>query len=131
MPNFKKPNFRKKAMSLQKNYLPLYANDVKLSITKRTQAGKDINNKSFKKYSKEYAKKKGSVRVNLTDTGQMLNSIDWKKIPYGVRMYFNSTEQRNKAKGNQNKRKFFGIDPTARQRLQKQLQKIYHKALKD
>lgn len=130
MPNFKKPNMKKKATNMLKNYLPLYANDVKLSIINRTQSGKDINNKTFKPYSKAYAAKKTSSKVNLTDTGQMLNSIDWKKIKYGVRMYFNSNEQRAKARGNQKTRKFFGFDPKSKERLQKKLQAIYLKALK-
>lgn len=43
------------------------------SIIKRTKSGVDINNQRFKPYSKQYKKK--SKRVDLTLTGQMLNSI--------------------------------------------------------
>ena len=49
---------------------------LKERIIKRTKSGRDVDNQAFKPYTKEYAKKKRSNKVDLTLTGQMLNSLN-------------------------------------------------------
>jgi len=50
------------------------------TMVKRTQSNKSLSGGKFHKYSDAYAKKKGSTKVNLTLTSDMLTSIDIKKI---------------------------------------------------
>lgn len=112
---------------MTRNNLPLIGNEIVASIINRTQKGKDVNNRNFKGYTKEYKatkkKKYGASNVNLTVTQKMLNDISWKKLPNGIRIYFKSSEQNKKAHGNQikNKRKFFGIDPIQLQKIKQKL----------
>jgi hypothetical protein len=89
--------------------------DAAKGIVKRTQAGRDVNNRGFKSY-KESTKKQRTKRgrtpfVNLTDTGRMLGSVF-----RGVRAKGNSVillltgEQANKAWNiERGGREFFGI----------------------
>jgi hypothetical protein len=49
-------------------------------INDRTVGGTSISGKSFKRYSKEYAKEKGSTHVNLLLDGDMLNATDGEDI---------------------------------------------------
>ena len=72
--------------------LRLLGSEIVTGIILRTQKGKDKNNKTFKPYSAEYAKNKGS-KVNLTVTGNMLNSISHKKITNGLRFYLIGNEE--------------------------------------
>jgi len=44
------------------------------TINDRTQAGTSITGKSFRKYSKAYAKEKGQSNVDLLLTGSMLSN---------------------------------------------------------
>ena len=124
----KKPNIKKYKDRVAKNNLPLFANEIITDIIERTQNKKDVNLRRFNKYTKPYAKQKGTSRtnVNLTDTGKMLNSIKWKKIKNGIEIYFSGSEQNAKAHGNQikNKRKFFGIDRRQREKLIKKIGEI-------
>ncbi len=94
--------------------LRLSAGTIEAGMIKRTQGGKDVKLKSFKKYTKgyeAYKKKKGrGGDVNLTYSGNMLNSITHKNIPRGVRFYFNAKAQRDKARWNMYDRHFFGAD---------------------
>lgn len=134
MPKFKSTinwNKKKKELSDTKKLVPI-ANEIKADIIQRTQSGKDINERSFKPYSKSYAKTKSTRTVNLTVKQQMLNAIDWKQIKGGIRFYFNSKEQNDKAYENQykNGRKFFGLSIKDKKAIQKEFQKIYLKALR-
>ena len=52
------------------------AEDIKEFIGDRTSAGKDVNNRKFPGYSKEYAKKKRSANVDLRLTGEMLKILE-------------------------------------------------------
>lgn len=45
-------------------------------IKKRTSQGKDVNGIGFKKYEPEYADEKGSSKVNLDLTGDMLSELE-------------------------------------------------------
>jgi hypothetical protein len=113
MPNIKKHANKVRTMDklIQQN-----ANEFIVGIIKRTQSGRDANMSGFRPYSKGYALEKakefGSSRVNLTRTGNMLNSITHKRIRGGVRLYFSAGEELRKADANQNKlgRRFFGLD---------------------
>jgi hypothetical protein len=55
----------------------LFADLVIDKMVERTVEGKDINNRKFRRYTKDYAEKKGvtTSSVDLTLTGDMLNSI--------------------------------------------------------
>lgn len=120
----KKPNFGKYRSRLKKTDDALYSisESTIVGIIKRTQSGKDKNKKGFKPYSKLYGK---AGRVNLTETGTMLQSIDRKKIKDGVRLYFPNTNENSKAHGNQIKygRKFFGLDKDQKKLIKQRLGK--------
>jgi phage gpG-like protein len=49
--------------------------EVKQIVLDKTGRGLDYMGRRFKPYSKAYAKKKGKTRVDLRDTGDMLDSI--------------------------------------------------------
>lgn len=107
--------------------LALLGNEVVTDIIKRTQSGKDVNNRTFKPYSKEYKKSKKKshgTKINLTASGNMLNNMTWKKIKNGIRIYFSSKQERDKAHGNQRKRKFFGLDRRQKERISKKMGKL-------
>lgn len=98
-------------------------------ILARTQSGKDTYNQSFLPYTPQYAKKKGTKKVNLRLTGHMLN--DLKTInddtigitnPYAIA----------KAKGNANHgRQFMGnITPQQTRIIQQQAMKQIQNQLK-
>ena len=97
-------------------------------IVARTQRGKDMKLKNFKSYKSDYAKYRSkhgrSKTVNLTYSGRMLGAINSKKIPLGLRFYFASKSETDKAKWNQKTRKFFGIDKTQLVYLKKKLSKL-------
>ena len=105
-------------------------------IRKRTQSGKDANNRLFKGYSttpyffnvgskgnpiyktfdkgyKEFRQFKGrqNQKVDLNFSGQMLSSITQKANTKSATIFFASQAQAKKAVGNQvkNKREFFKI----------------------
>ena len=127
----KKINFRKvkkRVIDDRVNKLRLEASNIVTGIVNRTLKGKDADLKGMKSYSRDYAKyrqehgRKG--KVNLTYTGAMLGAISSKKIPLGLRFYFNSKSETDKAKWNQKTRKFFGIDKNQRKYLKKQLSKL-------
>lgn len=86
------------------------AGNIEVGIINRTQGGKDVDSRSFKPYSKAYARQKVSNKVNLTKTGAMLQAISHKAIPMGIRFYFSARAETNKAYWNQKTRKFFGVD---------------------
>ncbi len=54
--------------------------DVKRRILKRTKDSRDYRNMKFAPYSRKYAKRKGSTKVNLRMTGEMLNSMKARAI---------------------------------------------------
>ena len=123
--NIKKVNDRLDKQML--GNLQLLGNEIVTGVVNRTQNGKDINLKPFKKYSPAYKKSKakshGSV-VNLTVSGNMLNSITWKKIRNGLRFYIGNNTERRKAIGNQRLRKFMGLDKRQKQYIKNKLHKL-------
>ena len=128
----KKPDFtriKKRIDGIGQN-LPIIGNNIVYGIVRRTQRGLDVNNKKFKRYSKGYGKYKakeyGSKDVNLTQSGKMLNSITWRKTKNGIRIYFRSREESQKAHGNQKrmKRVFFGLDKEQIKYIKKEIKKL-------
>jgi len=107
----KKPNLKKYRDKVKYADRNLYSviEFIIVGIIKRTQSGRDKNFRPFKKYSRQYGK---TGKVNLTETGAMLQSIDRKKINGGVRLYFPNFNEAKKAYNNHItfERPFFGID---------------------
>jgi predicted DNA binding CopG/RHH family protein len=60
--------------------------DVILAVEDRTQRGKDADRRGFKPYTKEYAKRKGKTKVDLTVTGHMLGKMRNKPSKRGVKV---------------------------------------------
>lgn len=121
----KKPNFNKYIARVKKSDSTLYSiiEFIIVGIIKRTQSGRDKDNKQFKRYSAQYGK---TGTVNLTETGSMLQSIDRKKITNGVRLYFPNFTEARKAYHNHKtfKRPFFGVDKKQREQIAKRLGKF-------
>ena len=93
-------------------------NEIARFIIERTRKGLDINNRPFKAYSESY---KDSIdfdnagktnRVNLTLTGEMLNTVELLSHGLGfVKIGFDDSESNDKASFNrQNGRDFLGIN---------------------
>lgn len=100
--------------------------DEATQIELRTLRGVDVNGNTFAPYEPKYAKKRGDEgrRVsppNLLVTGNMLNAITTKVVRtletvLGT-IFFNSTQEALKARGNQQKRRFFGLSEEQVKRL--------------
>lgn len=94
------------------------------SILERTGEGKDVEGKSFPKYSKEYMKSLDfdaagkTGHVNLKLTGDMLGQLDITNIDGNtIEIGWDDTEQVNKAHGHitgsvGKKRDFLGLRPS-------------------
>jgi len=99
-------------------------------IESRTLQGRDVQLRSFSKYSKAYrlyrSKHGRTSRVNLTYTGKMLGAMTTSKIVNGLRFKFMSSTETKKAYYNQikNKREFFGIDKKMIIALKKRISKL-------
>lgn len=100
--------------------------DEATQIVLRTQRGVDADGNTFTPYSEAYAKKRGDSGrqvspPNLMYTGNMLASIATKvtrtlETVLGT-IFFNSTREALKARGNQEKRRFFGLSEEQVKRL--------------
>ena len=84
-------------------------------INQRTLDGNNIHGRKFKKYSKDYAAKKGVSRdsVDMFLDGDMLNSLDYELTDNGVKIKIGESEVK-KAYNHQTgdtlpKRQFFGL----------------------
>jgi hypothetical protein len=84
-------------------------------INQRTLDGNNIHGRKFKKYSKDYAAKKGVSRdsVDMFLEGDMLNSLDYELTDTGVKIKIGESET-PKAFNHQTgdtlpKRQFFGL----------------------
>jgi phage gpG-like protein len=60
-------------------------------IRKRTTSGKDVNHRKFKKYSKAYAKWKGTSFVDLELRGVMLNAVSLNAWAKKCRIFIKGT----------------------------------------
>ena len=111
----KKPNFKGYTRKLKNlnSKLAQLSNELIVHIRKRTETNTlDYKGKPLKRYTREYAKQKGTVKVTLNDTGEMLGSMDAKKINRGVKLFFASDDAKKKAYYQHVKqgRKFFMLD---------------------
>lgn len=87
-------------------------------IVQRTRKGLDINNRPFKGYSENYKNNidfenaNKTNKVNLTLTGEMLNTLEVKSHGLGfIKIGFNDSDSNNKASYNRQKgREFVGIN---------------------
>lgn len=116
----RKPNFRAKAEKISAELNKAVEREgqfLRTDIIKRTQSGKEIEGKAFKKYSKAYEKllqREGeSTNVDLTRTQAMLGAIQTriKQIAGDIelRLFFASATESAKARWNSAIRPFFGI----------------------
>ncbi len=109
----KKPNWKKYIKKLKglNSQMALLSNDIISDIHTRTSSGLDSKFKPLKRYTTEYAKRKGTQKVTLVVTGEMLGSMDAKKTKKGLKLYFGSTDANDKAYYQQKqKRNFFKLD---------------------
>jgi len=72
--------WQKVAIEIPKRFGPTermaIAQEVISFIIDRSRSGKDINGKSFAKYTKDYASKKGQSNVDLTLSAEMLDAME-------------------------------------------------------
>lgn len=113
----KKINFRRverKLIGKRVDNLRLEANNIEVGIIKRTQSGKDVNQRRMKPYSAAYKNRRSKENRNttpdLTRTGAMLQALSNKRITNGIRFYFSASAETKKAFYNNKERNFFGID---------------------
>jgi len=131
--NFNLKNDLNKIRLEANKFMILLGSDVKRMIIKRTQRGKDLNNRKFTNYSKpylKYKKKKGlpTSPVNLTFRFNMLANMTVRKLINGSKVYFSSSDERKKAYYNNfgigvPKREFFGLSIKERKDIYRRLSK--------
>lgn len=112
------PRVKKEMMDQKEKALGLALQKVILSLNQRTKAGRDAFGSPFADYTEGYKKfKAGKGRSisppDLTFTGAMLRAIQFsiKRTATAIigRIYFQSAKEADKARGNQEKRPFFGL----------------------
>lgn len=105
--------------------------EVKETIEKKTESGKDYMGKKFKPYSAKYAKRKGSTKVDLKLSGKMIGALDTQVInPSHGKVFISSKGYaRTRAKtdmlaqihttgtGKQPQREFMNLAPSAQQKI--------------
>ena len=105
---------------------------VRDNIFVRTNSGKDKDNRSFKKYSPKYSAKEGKTLVNMTQTGQMMNSMSFKALSKNRGLvFFSNSRAINLAKKHNEegigrekiKREFFGANDMDQKDVISQYQK--------
>lgn len=94
--------------------------DVKERVLKRTAASRDYRNRKFTPYSAKYARRKGSTKVDLRVTGEMLDSIKARALNPRRGIIEVTAKQlianiHAQGIGKQPQRDFFDITPTALQ----------------
>ena len=60
-------------------------------IQKRTSAGKDVRGRKFKKYSRAYAKSKGTNHVDLQLTRRMISAVSFQAWAKRARIFVKGT----------------------------------------
>jgi integrase len=107
--------------------------DEATRIVLRTQQGKDVDGNSFAEYTEGYAKyrSKRGRKVSppdLTFTGNMLASIQttFQKTADAIigTIFFSSAREALKARGNQEKRRFFGLSDEQVKRITDKMKNI-------
>jgi len=110
---------------------------VKENIRKRTETGVDVNLKPFKPYNSKYAAKKKKTRVDLTDTGRMLNALTQKVINNDTGRIFlqnsrykGGSDVHTVAAKNEETRKFFGYNSGDEKFVRDSYQKVIDSAVR-
>ncbi len=99
-------------------------------ITIRTQQqGRGISGKKMRKYSPQYAAFKSSTGRNasfrdLSFTGNMWKSLTTSTGINSAKMFFGSTNETDKAAGNNARTPFFGIGENEKKILRQELNKL-------
>lgn len=117
----------------QKQALAEAISDAKTEIVARTSSGKDVTNKTFAKYTPQYAdfKKSKGRKISppdLTFTGEMLSSMRTaiytgdtdKNITQAV-ISFGDSKNGKKALGNMKKRNFFDLSEKQIEKIKKRI----------
>lgn len=136
----KKIDFKKKLTAMNKQHLNAYAESYKTMISDRTRRGISKDGSQFKGYKRETIQKKGSSIVNLTETGKMLRSIQYrfiKKNSQNILRYSIGGNRTGKLSNNDvayyNKkmgREFLGFAKNELKEVKNVIRKAYLKALK-
>jgi len=123
-----KPDFRKLGESLvtQKDMLEL-AITLTTDIRNRTAVhGVDYHNQAFRKYTPNYAKRKGSSKVDLlgkTTGPRMLNNMKQKATKKDAVIYFADSGKNDLAVWNSDTREFFEISSPNETKILKEYEK--------
>ena len=136
----KTPNFKKvlKKLTATDEEILSVATLFTTQIQKRTQAGRDADEKSFnsyRPYNKQYKRYRNSKgrgsKVNLTFHGNMLHGMKVKKYRSGAMIYFTG-EENDKAYYNHEAlgRKFFALDDSQVNYMYKRIGTFIAKGLK-
>lgn len=121
----------KERIDRMRSRLPQVLADEAARIVTRTRKGVDVDGNPFADYTPRYAKsrrRKGRKvsPVDLTFSGDMLNAIttEVREEPGKTvgTIFFNSAREAGKARGNQEKRRFFGLSDEQVERIKKRLQ---------
>ena len=111
------------------------AKDARTLMTRRTQSGKDIKDRTFKPYSLLYKK---SGTPNLTDTGRMIGGLEVNSRKDYGKISITDVEQNNKGYYHQKgmgrlpKRKWFGLSPKDNNKLMdKTIRPMFRKKVKN
>ena len=128
LPNF--PNLKK---ILDKKVFLQLSKQITADIQNRTRKGLDVNNQQFIPYSKKNKKKYGK-RVDLTDTGRMLNDIGYKAQDGYSEIQIKTNRSKRVASYNQNRnkyrRRFFGLGSNEVQYIRQKIVNIIRKGFK-
>jgi phage gpG-like protein len=115
--------------AIEKAFEPILQDET-TRMVQRIQSGKDVDGNPFTPYTPEYekfksAKGRKTSPVDLTFTGNMLNAITSKVEKFADKIvgtiFFNSAREAAKARGNQDKRPFFGLSEEQVQRITEKL----------
>ena len=133
----KMPSFKRllKALNTTDEEIVSVSTSFIVGIQKRTQQGRDANNRTFDRYNddyKHYRNKNGRTsKVNLTFHGHMLHAMKVKKYRNGAMIYFKDKEN-DKAYYNHESmgREFFALDSDQGNYMMKRLGTFIAKGLK-
>lgn len=113
-----------------KNFLLKVGQLINASIQQRVQrSGVGTDGQKMSPYSKAYAdfrttKKRNTDIRDLTFTGKMWQSLTAKNSTEGVRLYFGSANNANKARGNEARTPFFGLGTLENAIIKRELAKL-------
>lgn len=127
----KLPNFQK---HITRNIMLKIGQQIQQDINNRTKAGKDFNENSFIPYASSNKRKFGQV-VDLTDSGQMLNSLKTKANQNTAQIYLNNQQAKKKASWNEfhssYQRGFFGLSNKDIEKIRSYFEQIINRILRN